>query len=251
MYWKNLSTKNLHSLSRETPIILPIAAIEQHGDHLPVGTDALINEHFCQKLEERIGSTILICPNIQLGCSSHHLDFTGTLSFSHETMLAAIGDIIASLATHGFKRILLLNSHGGNQGISQVAVEKFGTQHPDMHITAVSWFKLATEKLRPLNESGFQGVGHACEFETSLILASYPETVVKEEIKDTPMPSYPKPFNGDLLQAPAVSYHRTMRQWTGDGVFGKPSYASAEKGEQITAIIVEALSELLQEISKL
>jgi creatinine amidohydrolase len=250
MYWQHLSSPRLDELDRGTPVLLPIAAIEQHGPHLPLATDRLINEHFCRELNGRYGENVLILPTIAVTCSAHHMDFAGTLTLRHETLLACIVETLESAAAHGFRNLVIFNSHGGNLGIARVALEKMGAAHAECRVVLATWWQLAAHKLARLNESGLGGVGHACEFETSLIMAAAPELVDENAIE----PRQNRPTfawaEADLLRGPRAALYRTMRQVSPNGAQGDPTAASREKGEAITKVVVAALEELLRDLQQ-
>jgi len=175
MIWDQLTSPEIDALDRSIPVILPVAAIEQHGAHLPLATDRMIGEYFCQQLHGEIPDNILILPTMSVGCSEHHLDFRGSLTLQHDTFLRQAEDILGSVAHHGFKNLIIFNSHGGNSGIAQVIVEHFGKRHPECRIVLATWWKITGEALFNLNETGAGGVGHAGEFETSLMMTIAPE----------------------------------------------------------------------------
>ena len=96
------------------PVVVPIAAVEQHGRHLPVFTDSMLLGEVVRRAAERLGDRVVWAPLLWLGNSHHHLDFAGTLSAAPRTYLDLLGDLIDNLVAHGFRRIVLLNGHGGN-----------------------------------------------------------------------------------------------------------------------------------------
>jgi creatinine amidohydrolase len=249
MYWQDLTSPRLARFDRATPVILPIAAIEQHGPHLPLATDRIINEHFCRDLDARLGERVLILPTIAVTCSAHHMDFAGTLTVSHATLLDTIAETLDSAAAHGFRNLVIFNSHGGNQGIARVALERLGAAHAECRVVQATWWQLAADKLLPLNESGAGGVGHACEFETSLIMLAAPDLVDHAAIgprQNEPTFAWAE---ADLLRGPRASLYRTMKQVSPSGVQGDPTFASREKGQAITRIVVAALEELLTDLA--
>src|SRR3546814_5719399 len=123
-------------------------------------------------------------------CSSdlHHMDFGGTLTIRHETMLAYVCDVLQSALAQGFRTVVLFNSHGGNEAIGRVIVEKLGHSHPAAQVAMLTWWTVARDALRDIQESGFGGVGHACEFETSLLMHFAPHLVETQAIADPQMP---------------------------------------------------------------
>lgn len=248
MIWDQLTTEQLSTLDKNIPVLLNLAATEQHGAHLPLATDRIIGEHFAALLNKEMEDKILILPSVSIGCSDHHMGFSGSISLSHCTFSSIVKDIITSVLHHGFQKIILLNSHGGNQGIMQVIIEQLGYANPALHIIGVTWWNLAKEELRKITETAFGGTGHACEFETSLMLAIAPDLVNKSKIsKGSNMPTFSW-AEGDMLQSGRASYYRTMKTMTPNGVFGDPTMASAGKGIKISACVVKSLKQLVMDV---
>ncbi|MGV3686492.1 MAG: creatininase family protein [Daejeonella sp.] len=251
MIWDQLTSKQLSDLDKNTPVFLNIAATEQHGAHLPVATDRMIGGHFLNLLNEEIPDKILILPPVAVGCSDHHMEFTGSLSLSHATFAAVVKDIVQSVIHHGFHKIILLNSHGGNQGIMTVILEQLGFANPKSHILGATWWTLAKPELLKITETGPGGTGHACEFETSLMKVIAPDLVNEDLIAaGGNVPTFYL-AEGDMLQGGKVSYYRTMKAMTPNGVYGDPRSSSPEKGKRIAAAVVEALKDLVNEVAAL
>lgn len=251
MFWDQLSSKQIEALDKNIPVLLNIAAIEQHGAHLPVATDRMIGEYFSSLLNKEIGDQVLILPIVAVGCSDHHMGFCGTLTLSHATFSAVVKEVIQSVLNHGFYNIILLNSHGGNQGIMQVIIEQLGFANPSAHILGASWWNVAKEELLKITETGPGGTGHACEFETSLMKVIAPNLVQDSLIKEgANVLAFPS-VNGDLLFGPKISFYRTMKELTPNGVFGDPTKSSAEKGVRIGECVTAALKQLVADIYKL
>src|SRR5690554_669652 len=97
MIWEELSSSQIGQLDKNIPVLVNLSATEQHGRHLPLGTDRMIGHHFCRKLHEKIGDRVLILPELTIGYSKHHMDFAGTLSLSHETIVAQLQEITDSV----------------------------------------------------------------------------------------------------------------------------------------------------------
>lgn len=249
MKWENLTSPALDEFDRSTPVILNVGAIEQHGPHLPLVTDALIGRHFLELADQALGDGVLILPQVAVCCSEHHMSFPGSLTVTHETMLAYVCDVLQSVVAHGFTNIVLFNSHGGNLAIGQVIMEKLGHRHPEVDFFMLTWWKLAPEVLKSLQESEFGGVGHACEFETSMIMHVAPELIDSGTIRDTPLQSTYAWAAADLLTGSRGAHQRSMSQLTaGTGVYGAPTYATAEKGQKIFEVVTAALVSMLGEI---
>lgn len=176
-FWDRLSTHTLDARPRHTPVIVPIAATEQHGPHLPLATDRILADHIAADLDRRVGDAVLILPTAAIGCSDHHNGFAGTLSLRHTTLLGYLEDVVGAVADQDFDNIVILNAHGGNQGIAQVALERLGARFPHIRIANTSWWRLAAPELLDISESGPGGTGHACELETSMMLVAAPDFV--------------------------------------------------------------------------
>jgi creatinine amidohydrolase len=244
MIWDQLTSPRLHQLDKNVPVLLVLSATEQHGPHLPLATDRLIGEHFAYRLHEAIPGQILILPSVSIGCSEHHLDFPGTLTLSHESFAAQVSDIVGSVIKSGFHKVILLNSHGGNQGIGQVLIEQLGARYPEGHFVMATWWRIAAGSLKEITETGFGGTGHACELETSLMLLIAPQLVIREHIKPGDhKPAFPW-AEGDMLNSAKAAYYRSMKHMTSNGVFGDPSAASPEKGVKITEAVVKELKQI-------
>mgnify|MGYP002624175440 CR=1 FL=1 len=250
MYWDQLTSPQLDQISRNTPVILPIAATEQHGPHLPLATDRMIGEHFCHVINEKMNEKVLIMPCIGITCSEHHMDFAGSLTLRHETFLLQVEDILHSVIAHGFKNLIILNSHGGNQGIGQVILEKTGWRNPKVNFAFATWWKIALEEIRSISTGPFGSTGHAGEFETSLMLLIAPELVHKDQFKHGENQQTFDWAENDMLQGASASFYQTMKQRTSNGVFGDPTLASVEKGKRITAAVSKKLIELIDSLNK-
>ena len=249
MYWDHLSATQLGEVSKKLPVILPVAATEQHGAHLPLATDRMIGEHFCRQLHQTIPQQVLILPSLAVGCSDHHLDFPGSLSLGHTSFQMYVEDVLSSVVHHGFSNLIIFNSHGGNQGIGQVIMESFGYENKTVKLVLITWWRLVLNALSELSTTGPGGVGHAGEFETSLMLHIAPDLVQMDRIE--PMAneaSYPW-AEGDMIRGANAGLYRTMKEMTPNGVYGDPKAANPEKGEQITTLVVDRLREVALDLA--
>ena len=243
MIWDELTSGEIEALDPAIPVILPVAATEQHGPHLPLATDRMIGWHFAQSLHQKIPDKVLILPSVAVGCSSHHMDFAGTLSVSHATFGAYVEEILEAVVEHNFQNLIILNSHGGNQGIGQVILEQLGPDVPTLIF--ITWWKLALEGLSKITETPMGGVGHAGEFETSLMLHIAPHLVKEDKIEKGQNQSTFSWAEADMLRGGKASLYRSMYEMTPNGVFGDPTAASAKKGEQISNLVVQSLKYLV------
>lgn len=164
--------------------VVPLAATEQHGPHLPVSTDTLICEHIAVRAVEQAAAAVpvLLAPVLAVGCSQHHLAFGGTLSLTSATYLQMLRDIGESLVTDGFRKIIFLNGHGGNEPLMHQAANDLAVAHPIWSASASYW-SVAREALREANAEEMGMVpGHAGGFETAAVLAIRPDLVRTDRI---------------------------------------------------------------------
>ena len=224
-----LNWKQVDALPREsTLLILPTAAIEQHGYHLPLATDTLINNLLLGRALEKLSSEfpVYALPPVHYGKSNEHLGFPGTLSVSASTFMAVLRDLGASLASAGFQKLVLYNTHGGNTALIDVMVRdlraEFGLRTFALHGSGGIQF----EGLSPQERTyGF----HAGEVETALLLASVPELVDRTAYTSNYIADITKP---ELLlpeNAPATFAWLT-RDIAPSGVMGDPRPATEENG---------------------
>ena len=243
-----LTSREIDGLERSIPVIIPISAIEQHGPHLPLATDRIIGWHFLTQLEKEISDKVLILPSLGIGCSSHHMEFPGTLSYTHDTLFAMVEDIVESLLEHGFHRIILFNSHGGNQGVAQVLSERLG---PELtYFSTITWWRLAASALLDLSRTGPGGVGHAGEFETSLMLHIDPDLVRKKLIEKGKNQATFSWAEGDMLRSGSAGLYRSMYEMTPNGIYGDPTQSSADQGLKISRLIVSRLKGIVLDLYK-
>lgn len=248
MIWDELTSPQVLALAKTVPVVLPLAATEQHGPHLPLATDRLIAEHFMTQLDKALPEGVLILPTVAVGCSEHHLDFCGSLTLTHEHFAAYVTDVLTSVASHGFTNLVLFNTHGGNLAIGQTILEAFGRRHPECQVVMMTWWQLAAAELLVLNESGPGGVGHAGEFETSLMLHIAGHLVRTDALPDNGLvPTYAWAEN-DMLRRGAANLYRPFSTMTHNGVVGVPKAASAEKGARISALVVEHTQAIIRSL---
>jgi creatinine amidohydrolase len=231
---------------RETILVCCISAMEQHSLHMPLGTDYIIGTEIVRRLEAVMPLQLLCIPTVWLGASSHHLDFAGTISASAATMRSILHDIVASAHHQGFRKVLFLNSHGGNRSLLGCAVQEVGVELPNMQVVGATYWEVAHDRLSQLRETTFGGMGHACELETSIVLAVRPELVDMQKAKVDGIMSESEFARGEMLSAPSVAVYKTFKEITKDGGYGDPLSASAEKGEQMLSAITARLTELCQ-----
>ncbi|KZL25664.1 creatininase family protein [Pseudovibrio sp. WM33] len=254
MIWEDLTTENLGKIDRETPVVLNVAAIEQHGPHLPLSVDADIGEFFLGELNKCLGDTVLTLPSVKVGCSEHHMDFAGSLTVTHESFMNYVLGILESVLHHGFKNILILNSHGGNNAIGKVIAEKLGARcGKNARILFTAWWRAASEQLAAISDTGKLGTGHACEFETSVMLLAQPQKVKLDRMPHgLQFVEAGERYDAGLAGGNSVDYIRSMKRISGgSGIVGNPTTASVEKGQLITDVVIDNLSEIVKDMKNL
>ncbi|WNQ13061.1 creatininase family protein [Paenibacillus aurantius] len=215
--------------------VVPLAATEQHGPHLPVFTDSIICGHLAQEAVRQAADSIpvLLCPMLPIGCSQHHLSFGGTLSFSSATYLSILRDMGESLVSNGFRKIVFLNGHGGNDPIMHQTANDLAVKHP-IWTASASYWSVSREALQERN-AGEVGMvpGHAGGFETAAILALREELVRTERITGS---HTERPW---INSGPPGAFIGRHGELTGaDGFTDAPHKATAEKGK----LYLEAIS---------
>jgi len=178
MKFHEMTSAQLAGVDREnTLVMLPIAAVEQHGPHLPTGTDTMICQAVAEAVERAHADALLLLPTVWLGASSHHLRLGATLTAELSSFTTTLVEIATTLLEDGHRRLLLLNGHGGNIDPMRVALRELQPRFPDTLLTAGCYWSPAGDALVELLDGDDKFVGHACEFETSLIMHLRPELV--------------------------------------------------------------------------
>jgi creatinine amidohydrolase len=211
--------------SGRTTVVVALGATEQHGPHLPLATDALIGDHLAREVADRLDA--FLAPTVRVGCSSHHLEFPGTLSFSAETFAAIVGDLLQACARGGFRKVVLIPTHGGNFAPLGAALDSIGLID-GMEVRALTdvrvLFAIARLGVEEHNVPLGCGGLHAGEWETSMLLTIRPDLVQLENSE----PGY----TGDLDAALGALFVDGVHAIAENGVIGDPSEASVEHGSR-------------------
>ena len=223
-----------------TTIVVPFGAVEQHGPHLPLDTDTVLADRLGPLIAERLDG--LCAPTIPIGCSKHHLALAGTLSLQPETLQRVVRDLVESLAAHGFHRIILLPTHGGNEEpLRQAAAEsrRDGITLVVAGLGAIVAALLADASARGVTP-GDQG-GHAGELETSLMLALAPH-VVRTSLMEA---GYLGPLDDGATR---VFFDQGAAALSPNGVIGDPRGSSSAAGHAYVAAFLDEVEAQLREI---
>jgi creatinine amidohydrolase len=240
-------TKEL--VQKNAVVIIPTSAFEQHGYHLTLDTDMkLVNsvsEQAC-RLAQQSGVPVVMTPAIWTGFSPHHMRFAGSITLSLQTFHLVVKEVCESLWSHGFRKLLLLNGHGGNSALLRSVVQELRFSNQIRAVTASYW-DFAIPEIKEWRLSGPGGIDHACEMETALMLYLDEDQVRKQYIKEANWFPKSKYLTGDLAIAGMVSTAFDLAEITDEGVAGDPSLATKERGEQLFALITQKVSGFLEE----
>jgi creatinine amidohydrolase len=240
--WSRLKSADLRALAaRDAIVILPIASTEQHGPHLPTCVDTMLVGEIARRAARRITDNIpiVVAPALWCGLAEHHLAFGGTFSLSYATWLGVLRDLVSSLKRQGFRRVLLFNGHGGNIAGLDVAATELTRELAVPVAVGSYWPGLGKEIAAILEDQAT--VLHACEAETSMMLALAPDLVASGNLAEAAGPA-------DLDER---EFGRQPKRWhsfaelTPNGTIGNPARATAAKGEKLLELFARALAERL------
>jgi creatinine amidohydrolase len=251
MLWEELSwPKHEKMVAAGAAVVMPFAAIEQHGPHNPVSVDTCLATSVCQTAVEGLDN-VLLTPTMWAGLSPHHMEFPGTLTFSLETYIAVIQDLVRSVARHGYKKVILVNGHGGNVASLQAAALQL--KH-ELGITLwmVTYFRLGGEIADEHRNSEIGGMAHSGEFETAMMLHLRPDLVdmdaTEKNVWKRAHPLMTQDMHrGGLLVAPADFTRDTKPS----GVSGDPTVATAENGAKFHEATAARLRDIIQTLAAL
>lgn len=233
--------------------VVPVAMIEEHGYHLPVDTDLVLANEVCIRAGRKASNEMVVIPPITHGYAPHQMDFPGVISISSDTFIRYVTDVCKSLAHQGFERILLLNGHGSNVPLLQVASRLTNLDYPNSLCASISHWDFepvikCTEEVRESENPG--GINHACELETSMYLAIKESLVEMDKaVRDLDKYEQSKYFWLDLVGRGEGRPVVAMPYWSAiseTGTLGDPTKATREKGEKLLDAAVDGLIEFVQ-----
>ncbi len=239
MKFAEMTSPLLRQVARDkTIVVAPIAACEQHSHHLPTITDTVLVTGVAEGVERKLPREVLLLPTQWFGASAHHLRFGATLSAEVDTHIDMLCDLLRPLLDDGYQRVLILNGHGGNIDTMQVALRLLQPDYQDRLLSAASYWDLAAQELAALADGPRKNMGHACEFETSMMLALRPDLVRREAIAND------LPRENPVLRGLYVA--EDMLQRTDHGAVGYPELATAEKGQRFLNAAIDRTAEVVQ-----
>jgi creatinine amidohydrolase len=221
-------------LEHDDRILVPVGSTEQHGLRAVLGTDHLVPAGIAREAGRRSG--VLVAPALNYGMSLHHMAFPGTISLRPSTLLQVTYDLLASLAQHGFRRVLILNGHGGNMPSLMAGVAEVNDVYRELRVKVLSWWEFP-EVRAVLDEAfGDKEGGHGTPGETSLTMALHPGIVSDEPVEVRPVVR-PAVWPNALVWAEHYP----------DGSGGAdPNLATAEWGQKLLQAAVAAVLQELE-----
>src|SRR2546421_5630215 len=246
--WLSLTTEEF---SRARIAVLPVAAVEQHGPHLPVGTDTYIAEAYLARVRALLPEDLPVAflPVQQVGASDEHRAFAGTLTLSPETALRAFIEIGESVHRAGIRKLVIINSHGGNIALIDLAARQLRVRH-NMLVVHASWDRFGYPDGLFSQAEQTHGI-HGGDIETSIMLAAYPDLVRRERSANFIPATYAMEQEYSYLRADFPAGFGWMTQdLNASGAAGDAPLASAEKGEAALAHGARAFVALLEDVER-
>jgi creatinine amidohydrolase len=220
-------------------VILPLGSLENHGWHLPFGTDALTAYLVALDIAARLPKTVVL-PPVNYGMSEHYKSFSFTVSLQFETETAIIRDILESVYREGIRKVFIMNGHDGNIAPIEMAARTAKVAHPDFKIVSLdAWWKMVGDVLPSDFFEVWNGLGHAGEGETSICLALFPELCEPSKAAGV-VPHLP----------PHVDVKWTFNELTNVGASGDPTKATLEKGKKMRETLVDTVVGILTDLDK-
>ena len=263
-FWSDLTTRQFAQLAASPNIaqvvaVLPVAATEQHGPHLPVSVDTALVDGVVNAALPNLPADlpVLFLPTQQIGKSNEHIRFPGTLTLSAQTVISLWMDIGASVARSGIKKMLILNSHGGQASIMDIVARDLRTEH-DLIVYSANWYNLplgdAVMGLFPTEEHRF-GI-HAGDIETSMMLALEEKSGIKgidmTQAQNFHSTSQDRAAKYDVLgNGSSAKLGWQMQDYNPQGAAGNAAAATAAKGHALINAAGLQLANLLKEVSDL
>lgn len=245
----------LRELARrdDVVVVIPTATLEDHGHHLPIDTDVRLIEAIAQgaveRFNERDEGRALLFPTAVHGYTPHHMDFPGTVSLRWNVFVESLLDCGRSLCRHGFDRILILNGHGSNAPLVDIAARLVNVEHRGAVCMASTLYLTTPESVELLDRertSGRGGMSHACELETSMYLALEPALVQMDQAVRE-IPDWDEYVWNDWPGGGPLSYWPHWSGFSRSGVMGDPTVATPEKGRVFLERAQEEAAEFIAE----
>ena len=235
-------------------VVLPVGATEQHGPQLPLDTDIVISYEVAKAAAERTGS--VVAPPIYYGISQHWMGFPGTMSIEYDTWIRFVTQVCQSLSKHGFRKVVILNGHGGNSGAIQLVAQNVAESSGGKTLVAAfSYWDVSYEQVNNIRGSAFGTMGHSCELETSLQLHLRQDLVKMERAVSNPRTRDSRFEPIDMMDPKRYIFVYTVGGGGASGhpgnlgVLGDPTIATKTNGKKFFDAIVGQVAGVLTELS--
>jgi creatinine amidohydrolase len=239
------------ALTHQPVVLLPVGAVEDHGPHLPLSTDNIIVEAICLETARRAQGEALVMPSVAYGLDEHHMDFPGTVSIGIQTLISYVADVALSAARHGFTHILIVNGHGSNTSIVDLAARRVVTETGvicgAMSPSAAIDPTLAEPSLSRMRRSGAGGIAHAGEYETAMMLHLRPDLVQMDRAVREMGQLKLAFFSWDHATPSILAWQDWWSRMSESGVCGDPTVATAEFGQALFDTTVDNFVRFLRE----
>lgn len=228
VHWQEMWRHELlEALEHDPVVIVPCGSVEQHGPHCPMDVDIAHTQALAVATARAIDDfPVIVAPPIWIGLTHYNMGEVGTITASVETYIALVSEICRSIWANGFKRIILLNGHGGNRDILRVISIKLAEE--DIWVLPITYWEMVPDVLTEEADTDHGFIGHGGEWETSLQLYLRPTLI--DQTRMVPDPEREPRFTDDILRFTGFPERRRERV---HGVHGNPMTASAEKGERL------------------
>jgi creatinine amidohydrolase len=250
IFWGDYTTCEMKEFMEKDPVVLiPVGAHEQHGPHLAMNTDAVIAESICRRVVEQSEIPCVMLPCIWVGISEHHMKFCGSLTLKHATMSALLYDILESLARSGIRKVLAVNSHGGNmvplnEALTRASVAYGGT------FALLTYWNLISKEIASMRKSEYGGISHACEMETALQLYLDPRNVRRDRLPPANNVKGGSYWSAEMFASNKITMYQPYDRLAPQGHIGDPRKATAEFGKAVFDLIVQKMGGLMEAIWK-
>ncbi|MEM3500788.1 MAG: creatininase family protein [Candidatus Bathyarchaeia archaeon] len=255
--WKMTWREVADVVDETSAVLIPVGSIEQHGYHIPLDCDVYTSTYICERVAEKSfldGVKVLVAPPINFGVSWYHMGFPGTITVKPETFIDVLTQICYSLSRHGFKRKIIVNSHGGNTSTLQVFINRFYEEYGEK-IYLCQWWDLASDEMVSIDTPMI----HVEEAETSVAMAVgmrvLTDKAVREAfdrraaLKEHGLPAfeivkYDARHRGPYINTPMDMIHHISKS----GVVGDATRADITKGKRILEVTIERLTEFCKQL---
>lgn len=242
-----MTSPEAEAASRDAPlVIIPIGALEQHGLGLPLSTDSIRAEGVAELVAKRLDGQAVLTPTLPVGVSPHHMAFAGTVTLTPETLIAVLGEMVDSLFRHGWRKMLIVTGHGGNNPSLSVLGQKLLVSHPDLQFAWCGLTPLAGSAIRAMNVSEVHG--HSGEAETAQMLHLSPDLVSRDKLAAGALTLDSLSPLARLSRQSSPTITIPFDRYSPIGVLGDPRRSTPEQGEQIVTEVCSGIVAFAQKL---